>query len=94
MMSKMLVANAELYRAVEGYVEVLIERFGEYRVSTNGQFVFLDQSILESYKRINDAARRVAELEEEQKKLAQFQQEEWEYFLSGKRTSRSANTIK
>ena len=34
-------------------------------------------------RQINDAIKRLAELEEERKKLTQFQQEEWERFASG-----------
>jgi hypothetical protein len=85
--SKMLSANAEFYRAAGGYVAFLIEQFEHYKVNTNGHFMFSTQSIADRYdiasKQINDAIKRVAELEEERKKLAQFQQEEWERFASG-----------
>jgi hypothetical protein len=85
--SKMLSANAELYRATGGYVAFLIEQFDHYKVSTNGHFMFSSQSIADRYddtsRQINDAIKRIAELEEERKKLAQFQQEEWERFASG-----------
>jgi hypothetical protein len=86
--SKMLLASAELYRAIGRYVDVLIEQFGHYKVSTNGRFAFSSQSVLDLYndafRRVNDAIRRVAEVEEERKGLARFQQEEWERFVSGK----------
>jgi hypothetical protein len=85
--SKMLSANAEFYRAAGGYVAFLIEQFEHYKVSTNGHFMFSSQSIADRYdvvsRQINDAVRRISELEEERKKLAQFQQEEWERFASG-----------
>jgi hypothetical protein len=85
--SKMLSANAEFYRAAGGYVAFLIEQFEHYEVNTNGHFMFSSQPIADRYdiasKQINDAIKRVAELEEERKKLAQFQQEEWERFASG-----------
>jgi hypothetical protein len=85
--SKMLSANAELYRAAAGYVAFLIEQFEHYKVTTNGHFMFSSQSIADRYdvasKQINDAMKRIAELEEEGRKLAQFQQEEWERFASG-----------
>ena len=85
--SKMLSANAEFYRAAGGYVAFLIEQFEHCNVNTNGHFLFSSQSIADRYdiasKQINDAIKRVAELEEERKKLAQFQQEEWERFASG-----------
>jgi hypothetical protein len=84
--SKMLSANAEFYRATGGYVAFLIEQFEHYKVSTNGNFMFSSQSIADRYeaafRQINDAIKRIAELEEERRKLAQFQQEEWERFAS------------
>jgi hypothetical protein len=85
--SKMFSANAEFYRAAAGYVAFLIEQFENYKVTTNGHFIFSNQSIADHYdvaaKQINDAMKRIAELEEEGRKLAQFQQEEWERFASG-----------
>jgi hypothetical protein len=85
--SKMLSANAEFYRAAGGYVAFLIEQSEHYKVSTNGHFMFSSQSIADRYdvasRQINDAIKRIAELEEERKKLAQFEQEEWERFASG-----------
>jgi hypothetical protein len=85
--SKMLSANAEFYRATGAYVVFLIEQFEHYQVSTNGHFMFSSQSIADRYevalRQINDAMKRIAELEEERRKLAQFQQEEWEHFASG-----------
>jgi hypothetical protein len=85
--SKMLSANAEFYRATGECVAFLIEQFEHYKVSTNGHFMFASQSNADRYKvaskQINDAMKRIAELEEEQRKLAQFQQEEWERFASG-----------
>jgi hypothetical protein len=85
--SKMLSANAEFYRATGECIAFLIEQFEHYKVSTNGHFMFSSQSNADRYevasKQINDAMKRIAELEEEQRKLAQFQQEEWERFASG-----------
>ena len=85
--SKTLSANAEFYRAAGGYVEFLIEQFEHYRINTNGHFMFSSQSIADRYdiasKQINDAAKRIAELEEDRKKLAQLKQEEWERFALG-----------
>jgi hypothetical protein len=69
-------------------VAILIEQFGQYKVSTKGHFICSSESIAELHndasRRINDAIKRVAELEEERKKLAQLQQEEWERFAAGK----------
>jgi hypothetical protein len=85
--SKMLSANAEFYRATGGYVAFLIEQFEHYKVSTNGHFMFSSQSMADRYeaasRQINDAIKRLAELEEERKKLTQVQQEEWERFAWG-----------
>jgi hypothetical protein len=85
--SKMLSANAEFYRASGRYVAFLIEHFGHYKVSTNGHFMFSSESIADRYevvsRQINEAIKRIAELEEERKKLNQFQQEEWERFAWG-----------
>jgi len=85
--SKMLLANAEFYRATGGYVAFLIEQFEHYKVSTNGHFMFSSQSMADRYeaasRQIKDAIKRLAELEEERKKLTQVQQEEWERFASG-----------
>jgi hypothetical protein len=86
--SKMLLANAQLYRTIGAYVEILLEQFGRYQVSRNGHFVFSSESVPERYndasRQINDAIKRIAELEEERKRLAEFQQQEWERFASGK----------
>jgi hypothetical protein len=85
--SKMLSANAEFYRATGGYVAFLIEQFEHYKVSTNGHFMFSSQSMADRYeaasRQINDAIKRLAELEEERRKLTQVQQEEWERFAWG-----------
>jgi hypothetical protein len=86
--SKMLLANAELYRAIGDYVAILIEQFGQYKVSTKGRFIFSSESIADLHndasRRINDAINRAAELDKERKQLTQSQQEEWERFASGK----------
>jgi hypothetical protein len=85
--SKLLSANAEFYRASGRYVSFLVEHFGYYKVSTNGHFVFLSESIADPYevvsRQINGAIKRIAELEEERKKLNQSQQEQWERFARG-----------
>jgi len=85
--SKMLSANAEFYRASGRYVAFLIEHFGYYKVSANGHFMFSSESIADRYevvsRQINEAIKRIAELEEERRKLTQVQQEEWERFAWG-----------
>jgi predicted transcriptional regulator len=49
--------------------------------------MFSSQSMADRYeaasRQINDAINRLAELEEERKKLTQVQQEEWERFAWG-----------
>lgn len=75
--SRMLLARAEYYRAYENYLGVLISNFGAYKV-VNGEFIFTLQSTVDRYnvaaQAMTIAANRVAELEEERKKLLQAQQ--------------------
>jgi GYF domain 2 len=86
--SKMLMARAELYHALGSYLEILIEQSGKYKVDANGRLVFSSQPIADRYndvsRQVSAATNRLAELEEERKKLIQFQQEGWESFVSGK----------
>jgi hypothetical protein len=86
--SKMLTARAELYRALGSSTAILIEQFGKYKVDANGRFLFSSQSIADRYndasRQVSAATNRLAQLEEERKKLVQFQQEGWERFISGK----------
>jgi hypothetical protein len=86
--SKMLLAMAELYRALGKAIEIRIEQFGKYRVDTNGQLVFSNSLIADRYNaaanEINTATTRLSELEKEKKQLEQWQQEQWERFTSGK----------
>jgi hypothetical protein len=77
LISKMLLANAEYYRAYENYLGVLVSNFGAYKV-VNGEFIFTLQSTVDRYnvaaQAMTIAANRVAELEEERKKATQAQQ--------------------
>ena len=77
LISRMLLARAEYYRAYENYLGVLIGNFGAYKVA-NGEFIFTLQSTVDRYnvaaQAMTTAANRVAELEEERKKLLQAQQ--------------------
>jgi hypothetical protein len=86
--SKMMVARAELYRALENSVAILIEQIGNYKVASNGQFVFSSTTTADRYngtaREINAAAKRVAELQDEGKQLMQSQQEGWERLVTGK----------
>ena len=79
--SGMSSARADYYRAYQGYVGVLIEQFGVYKV-VGGQFIFPSQPIVDRYnvaaRAMSVAAKRVAGLEEERKRLSTAQQEGWD----------------
>ena len=87
LMSKMLQARAEFYRAYDNYVALLVREFGTYKVD-NGQFVFPFQLAVNRYNAVaqamNGAAARVTELEQERKTLQASQQERWTQLVSGK----------
>jgi hypothetical protein len=65
----------------------VIEEIGNYKVGANGKLVFSSPSTADRYNaaasEIESAAKRVAELEDEEKQLMQLQQEGWERFVSG-----------
>ena len=87
LMSRMLPARADFYRAYDNYVAVLLREFGTYKV-VNGQFVFPFQLAVNRYnvaaQAMNAAAARVGELEQERKSLLTSQQERWTQLVSGK----------
>jgi len=78
LISRMLAARAEYYRAYENYLDVLISSFGAYKI-VNGEFIFTLQSTVDRYnvaaQAMTIAANRLAELEEERKKVLPPQQE-------------------
>jgi hypothetical protein len=78
LISKMLLARAEYYRAYENYLGVLVSNFGTYKV-VDGEFIFALQSTVDRYnvaaRAMTIAASRVAELEEERKRLLQPQKD-------------------
>ena len=80
LISRILSARAEFYRAYDNYVAVLVREFGTYKV-VDGQFVFPFQLAVNRYnaaaQAMNAAAARVAELEQERKSLLASQQERW-----------------
>jgi len=86
--SKMLIVRAELYRTLGNAVAILVEQFDNYKVDANGRFIFSSQQIADRYNaassEVDVPAKRLNELEEEGKRLAQFQQEGWERFVSSK----------
>jgi hypothetical protein len=85
--ARMLSARADYYRAYEQYVAVLAGEFGTYKVE-NGQFIFPFQRAVDRYnlaaKAMTAAAKRLPELDEEGKTLAQSQQEGWDQFVTSK----------
>lgn len=82
-----LTARADYYRAYESYVAVLAGELGAYKV-VDGQFIFPLQRTVDRYNvaahAMRAAARRVASLEEERKKLMQSQQEGWTPIVESK----------
>jgi len=86
LVSGLLSARADYYRAYQNYIAVLVGEFGTYKV-VNGQFIFPFQRAADRYNAaanaMTAAAKRVADLEEERKTLAQSQQEEWRQLVNG-----------
>jgi hypothetical protein len=78
LISVMLLARTEYYRAYENYLGILVSNFGAYKV-VNGEFIFAVQSAVDRYnvaaEAMTTAANRVAELEEERKKVLQPQKD-------------------
>jgi hypothetical protein len=86
LVSKMLAARAEYYRAYDKCAAALLAEFGRYKV-TNGQFIFPIQYMADRYNiaanAMTSAATRVAELERERKTLAQSPLTGWEQIAGG-----------
>lgn len=82
--SRMLSARAAFYRAYQNYVALLIGEFGTYKVE-GGQFIFPFQRTVDRYnaaaRAMTSAAKHVAELDDEGKRLLQSQQERWRHFI-------------
>ena len=87
LISRMSSVRADFYRAYENYVAVLVGEFGSYKV-VDGQFIFPFQHTVDRYNvaahAMTVAAKRVAELEEERKRLLKLQQEGWDRLVNGK----------
>jgi hypothetical protein len=87
LITKLLPARAELYRAYGDYVAFLIAESGAYKV-VDGQFIFPLQRTVDSYnaaaRAMTTATRRVVELEEERRALLKSQQDGWVSFVGGK----------
>jgi hypothetical protein len=89
LMSKMLSARAESYRAYDNLVGLIIAEFGTYKV-VNGQLIFPLQRTVDRYNvaanAVTVAAKRVAELGEERKAMLKSQQERWAQFVKSMRS--------
>ncbi len=87
LISKLLSARADLYRAYENYVAVLAAEFGTYKVA-DGHFIFPLQSTVDRYnvaaRAMTVATNRVAELQEARTRLVKSQQEGWKQLADGK----------
>jgi hypothetical protein len=85
--SQMLMARADFYRDYETYVALLVGEYGTYKV-VNGQFIFPIQRTVDRYNiaahAMAVAANRLAEHEEEKKRLMQLQQEQWRQFVESR----------
>src|SRR4051794_16841699 len=85
--SRMLAARADYYRAYEAYVAVLVREFGAYKV-VNGEFIFPFQPTVNRYNAAANAmtvaAKRITDLQEEQKTQVRSQQERWLQLVNGK----------
>ncbi|HEY4987787.1 MAG TPA: hypothetical protein VII39_14295 [Bradyrhizobium sp.] len=87
LVSRLLPARADYYRAYDNYVAVLVKEFGTYKID-NGQFVFPFQLAVNRYnaaaQAMTAAAARVGDLERDRKSLLTSQQERWAQLVSGK----------
>ncbi len=85
LVSGMLSARADYYRAYENYIAVLIGEFGSYKV-VNGQFSFPFKLTTDRYNAaagaMTAASKRVAELEQG-KISTPSPREEWEQLVNG-----------
>jgi len=84
--SRMLSARADFYRAYQNYVALLVGEFGAYKV-VGGQFIFPLQRTVDRYnvvaQAMTAAAKSVAELDDERKRLLQSQQARWLEYIRG-----------
>jgi hypothetical protein len=84
--SSMSSARADFSRAYQNYVGVLVREFGSYKV-VGGQFIFPLQRTVDRYnvaaQAMTNAAKHVAELDEERKRLLESQQARWLQFIRG-----------
>jgi hypothetical protein len=85
--TQMLAARGEFYRAYDNYVAVLVREYGTYRID-NGQFVFPFQHIVNRYnaaaQAMTAAAARMTDLDRERQNLRTSQPERWTQLVGGK----------
>jgi hypothetical protein len=85
-MSRLMAARGDFYRAYDDYVAFLAGEFGKYKV-VNGQLIFPVQRTVERYNvaanAMTAAAKRIAELQAERKILLKSAQERWVQFVRG-----------
>jgi hypothetical protein len=86
--SKMMAARSGFYRAYENLVALLIEEFGSYKVTENGQLMFPKQPTADRYNEavnvMTAAAQRVNDLDVERKQLEQSLQDRRDQLARGK----------
>jgi len=86
LMTRLMAARGDFYRAYENFVAFLIGEFGTYKV-VNGQLIFPNQRAVERYNTaanaMTSASNRVAALEAEWKSLVRSGQERWVEFVKG-----------
>ncbi|MDP1583288.1 MAG: hypothetical protein Q8M18_07655 [Bradyrhizobium sp.] len=86
LMTRLLSARSELYRAYGDYVAFLVAESGGYKV-VDGQFLFALQRTVDRYnvvaRAMTAATQRVVELQEERKNWLQSQQQRWLQFVGG-----------
>jgi hypothetical protein len=84
--SRMSSARADYYRAYQNYIGILVGEFGAYKF-VDGEFIFPLKRTADRYnvaaQAMTAAAKPVAELEQERKRLLQSQQERWLHFVKG-----------
>lgn len=83
--SKMITARAEYFRALGNSLDILIEQYGNFQVQ-NDHTVFANQSIADRYnatiREVDAATQHLAALDEERKRLLNYQQTGWQTFLA------------
>jgi hypothetical protein len=86
LMTRLVAARGDFYRAYDDYVAFLAGEFGKYKV-VDGQLIFPFQRTVERYNvaagAMTAATKRVAELEAERKTLTKSGQERWVQFVRG-----------